>query len=162
MFRGNNPASVDDKGRLKIPTAFKALLDEKYGQDLDFFVTSLDGKSVWVYPLPEWIKIEEQLAPVVAGKEASKEEKEQNKAENKARKHFSDHTNYWGQMARADAQGRVLIPALLRESAGMQGEVAVMGQGKYLEVWSHEPLRESMALPFPEEYTDTLHSMGIR
>ncbi len=48
MFRGNNPASVDEKGRLKIPTAFKGQLDEKYGQD--FFVTSLDGQSVRIYP----------------------------------------------------------------------------------------------------------------
>lgn len=40
MFRGNNTATVDDKGRLKIPTAFKDILDEKYGHD--FFVTSLD------------------------------------------------------------------------------------------------------------------------
>ena len=50
---------------------------------------------------------------------------------------FLDRTNYWGQTARADAQGRILIPALLRESAGMQGEVAVMGHEEYLEVWSH-------------------------
>ena len=150
MFRGNNPATVDDKGRLKIPTAFKEILDEKYGQELDFFVTSLDGKSVRVYPLPEWIKKEEKLAPVVGEKEA-----------NKARKHYLDRTNYWGQTARADAQGRVLIPALLRESAGMQGEVAVMGHREYLEVWSHEPLREPMALPFPDEDRDTLYGFGI-
>jgi MraZ protein len=149
MFRGNNPATVDDKGRLKIPTAFKVLLDEKYGQD--FFVTSLDGKSVWVYPLPVWINIEEKLAPLPGEKEA-----------NKARKHFSDRTNFWGQAARADAQGRVLIPALLRESAGMQGEVSVIGQREYLEVWSHERLRESMAQQFPDEDMDALYGLGIR
>jgi MraZ protein len=148
MLRGNNPATVDAKGRLKIPTAFKAHLDEKYGQD--FFVTSLDGKSVWVYPLPVWIKKEERLAPVPSEKEA-----------NKARKHFLNRTNYWGQTARADAQGRVLIPALLRESAGMQGEVAVIGHVEYLEVWSHERLREPMAQPFPDEEMDTLDGLGI-
>ncbi len=146
MFRGNNPASVDEKGRLKIPTAFKALLDEKYGQD--FFVTSLDGQSVRVYPLPVWIKIEEKLAPLPSM--------------NKAKKHFLDRTNYWGQMARADAQGRILIPALLRESAGTQGEVAVIGHlEEYLEVWSLERLREPMAQAFPDEDMDTLGALGI-
>jgi MraZ protein len=145
MFRGNNPATVDDKGRLKIPTGFKALLDEKYGQD--FFVTSLDGRSVRVYPLPVWIKIEEKLAPLPSM--------------NKAKKRFLDRTNYWGQMARADTQGRILIPALLRESAGMQGEVAVMGHEEYLEVWSLERLREPMAQPFPDEDMDTLGGLGI-
>jgi MraZ protein len=145
MFRGNNPATVDDKGRLKIPSAFKAELDEKYGQD--FFVTSLDGKSVWVYPLPEWIKIEEKLAPLPSM--------------NKAKKRFLDRTNYWGQAARADAQGRILIPALLRESAGVQGEVAVMGHEERLEVWSMERLREPMSEPFSDEDMNTLDSLGI-
>ena len=146
MFRGNNPATVDDKGRLKIPTAFKAELDEKYGQD--FFVTSLDGKSVWVFPLPVWIKIEEKLAPLPSM--------------NKAKKDFLDRTNYWGQMAHADGQGRILIPSLLRESAGMQGEVAVIGHlEEYLEVWSLERLREPMAQPFSDEDMNTLGSLGI-
>ncbi|MGA2982772.1 MAG: division/cell wall cluster transcriptional repressor MraZ [Terriglobia bacterium] len=146
MFRGNNPASVDDKGRLKIPTAFKALLDEKYGQD--FFVTSLDGKAVRIYPLPVWIKIEEKLATLPSM--------------NKAKKDFLDRANYWGQTARADGQGRVLIPALLRESAGMQGEVAVIGHlEEYLEVWSLERLREPMSQPFPDESMDTLGGLGI-
>jgi MraZ protein len=146
MFRGNNPATVDDKGRLKIPTGFKGILDEKYGQE--FFVTSLDGQSVRVYPLPVWIKIEEKLAPLPSM--------------NKAKKHFLDRTNYWGQMARADAQGRLLIPALLRESAGMSGEVAVIGHlEEYLEVWSLERLREPMAQSFPDEDMDALGSLGI-
>ena len=135
MLRGNITATVDDKGRLKIPTAFKADLDKAYGQDVDFFVTSLDGKSVWIYPLPEWVKVEERLAPLPSM--------------NKAKKHFLDRTNYWGQMARADAQGRVLIPALLRESAGMQGEVAVMGHEERLEVGSMDRLRGPMSEPFP-------------
>ena len=146
MFRGNNPATVDDKGRLKIPTAFKAILDEKYGQE--FFVTSLDGRSVRVYPLPVWIKIEEKLATLPSM--------------NKAKKDFLDRTNYWGQMAHADAQGRVLIPAHLREAAGMHGEVAVIGHlEEYLEVWSMERLREPMTQPFPDENMDTLGSLGI-
>jgi len=145
MFRGNNPATVDEKGRLKIPTAFKALLDEKYGYD--FFVTSLDGQSVRVYPLPVWVKIEEKLAPLPSM--------------NKAKKHFLDRANYWGQQTRADAQGRVLIPALLRDSAGMKGEVAVMGHEEYLEVWSLDRLRAPMAQPFPDEEMDTLGGLGI-
>ncbi len=146
MFRGNNPASVDEKGRLKIPTAFKAQLDEKYGQD--FFVTSLDGQSVRVYPLPVWIKIEEKLAPLPSM--------------NKAKKLFLDRANYWGQSARADAQGRILIPSLLRDSAGMHGEVAVIGHlEEYLEVWSMERLREPMSQPFPDSAMDDLGNLGI-
>ncbi|HTS71862.1 MAG TPA: division/cell wall cluster transcriptional repressor MraZ [Terriglobia bacterium] len=146
MFRGNIPATVDEKGRLKIPTAFKAELDEKYGQD--FFVTSLDGKCAWIYPLPAWVKIEEKLATLPSL--------------NKAKKRFMSRTNYWGQMGRADAQGRVLIPALLRDSAGMQGEVAVMGCLNYLEVWNMERYREHLERePLTSEDEQTLADLGI-
>ena len=50
MFRGNAPARIDDKGRLKIPTGFRALLETKYGREL--FLTSLSGEYVRVYPMP--------------------------------------------------------------------------------------------------------------
>ena len=146
MFRGNNPATVDDKGRLKIPTAFKALLDEKYGQD--FFVTSLDGQSARIYPFPVWREIEEKLAALPSM--------------NKAKKHFLDRTNFWGQAARADAQGRVLIPAQLRESAAMHGEVAVLGYLNYLEVWNKERYREHLeSEPLSEEDLQNLSNLGI-
>ena len=111
-------------------------------------MTSLDGQSVRVYPYPEWIKIEEKLAPLPSM--------------NKAKKRFLDRTNYWGQTARADAQGRILIPSLLRESAGMQGEVKVIGgHDEYLEVWNMDRLREPMSQPFPDEDMDTLGGLGI-
>lgn len=149
MFRGNNTATVDDKGRLKIPTAFKDILDEKYGHD--FFVTSLDGNTVRVYPLPEWIKVEEQLAPVPGEKET-----------NKAKREVLDRTNFWGQTARADPQGRVLIPVLLREKSGIQGEVAVVGKVQFLEVSNLDVAREPMTQPLSEEARDTMDGLGIR
>ncbi len=146
MFRGNKPATVDVKGRLKIPTAFKTELDEKYGQD--FFVTSLDGQSVRVYPLPIWMAIEQKLAPLPSM--------------SRAKKNFLDRTNYWGQMASADAQGRILIPAHLRASAGVQGQVSVIGHlEEYLEVWSEERLREPMSQPFSDDDMNALGELGI-
>ncbi|MGD1154490.1 MAG: division/cell wall cluster transcriptional repressor MraZ [Terriglobia bacterium] len=146
MLRGNNPATVDGKGRLKIPTAFKSFLDENYGQD--FFVTSLDGQSARLYPFPVWREIEEKLAALPSM--------------NQAKKRFLDRTNYWGQMAHADAQGRVLIPALLRQSAGLQGEVAVLGHMKYLEVWSLERYPAHLERePFSDEHLQTLSNLGI-
>jgi len=146
MLRGNNPATVDAKGRLKIPTAFKAFIDEKYGQD--FFVTSLDGQSARVYPFPVWRDIEDKLAALPSM--------------NTARKRFLDHTNYWGQTARADSQGRVLIPALLRRAAAMQGEVAVIGCLNFLEVWNLERYREHLEREtLTSDDMQTLSNLGI-
>lgn len=146
MLRGNKPTTVDAKGRLKIPTAFKEDLDRDYGQD--FFVTSLDGQSARIYPFPVWREIEDKLAALPSM--------------NTAKKRFLDRTNYWGQAARADAQGRVLIPALLRESAGMRGEVAVMGYLNYLEVWNQERFREHLERePLSDTDLQTLSDLKI-
>src|SRR5229473_3603543 len=121
MFRGNHPTRVDEKGRLKVPSEFKRLLDEKYGTQ--FYITSLDGKVAQVYPFEEWQQIEEKLARLSNF--------------NPTKKKFLDRTNYYG-------QGRLLIPSLLRESAGIQGEVAVVGNLTFLEVRSIEQYRRDI------------------
>lgn len=146
MLRGNYPATVDGKGRLKIPTAFKTFLDENYGPD--FYVTSLDGLSVRIYPFSVWREIEEKLAALPSM--------------NKAKKKFLDRANYWGQTARMDGQGRVLIPSLLREAAATRGEVAVIGYLNYLDVWNMARFREHMEQsPFTDDDEQTLSNLGI-
>jgi MraZ protein len=122
MFRGNAPASIDDKGRLKVPRVFLSLLEPKYGREL--FLTSLSGEYVRIYPMPVWLELEEKLAKVPST--------------HPARLRFQDRTNYFGQTAELDAQGRVIIPVRLRESATMNGEVDVLGQYNWLDVWNHE------------------------
>jgi MraZ protein len=146
MLRGNYPATVDGKGRLKIPTAFKADLDENYSPD--FYVTSLDGQFVRAYPLSVWREIEDKLAALPSM--------------NKSKKKFLDRTNYWGQTARMDGQGRILIPSLLRESAAMRGEVAVIGYLTYLDVWNMERFREHLdSSPLTDDDEQTLSNLGI-
>ena len=122
MLRGNATATIDEKGRLKIPSGFRAFIDASWGSD--FYVTSLSGESVLIYPLPVWQEIEERLAKLPSF--------------DPTKKKFLDRTNYYGQLASADKSGRVLIPTLLRDSAQMTGEVAVLGYLDHLDVWNHK------------------------
>jgi MraZ protein len=122
VFRGNAPASIDDKGRLKVPNAFRSLLESKYGREL--FLTSLSGEYVRIYPMPVWQDLEQRLA--------------QMPSTHPSKLRFLDRVNYFGQAAELDAQGRVLIPVRLRESATMSGEVDVLGQVNCLDVWNHD------------------------
>ena len=146
MFRGNYPATVDGKGRLKIPVAFKAILDDLHATE--FYVTSHDGQSARIYPFQHWLNLEDKLR-----KQPSM---------NKSVKKFLDRTNYYGQMARPDSQGRILIPSLLRESAAMHGEVAVLGYLDYLEVWNNQRYLEHMEKePFTDEDMKALSDLGI-
>ena len=125
MLRGNLPAKLDPKGRLKIPAAFLKIIEENYGTRL--FVTSLNGDCVRIYPLPVWEEIEEKIAaPPTMTPEKVK---------------FMDLTNFWGQEAEFDDQGRVLIHMRLREAAQVDGEVAVMGRIRYLEIWPDATFR---------------------
>jgi len=135
VFRGNAPARIDDKGRLKVPNAFKSLLESKYGREL--FLTSLSGEHVRIYPMPVWLEIEEKLARMPST--------------HPSRLRFLDRVNYFGQAAELDAQGRVLIPQRLREAATMNGEVDVLGQVNCLDVWNHERLTTKMQR---DAYTD--------
>lgn len=145
MFRGNHPTRVDEKGRLKVPAEFKRLIDEKYGTQ--FYITSRDGKVAEVYPFEEWQRLEEKFSRLSNF--------------NPAKKNFLKRTNYYGQQVEMDAQGRLLMPQLLRESAEIKGEVAVMGYLTYLEVHNMEALRNEVQTPFSAEDEKTLDELGI-
>ena len=122
MLRGSTSARIDDKGRLKVPNAFRRLVEQKHGRGV--FLTSLTGEYVRIYPMPVWLELEERLAAMPST--------------HPAKLRFLDRVNYYGADGELDAQGRVIIPYRLREAATMDGEVDVIGQYSYLDVWNHE------------------------
>ena len=146
MLRGNQPARIDEKGRLKIPAVFRADIEDSW--DSDFYVTSITGRSVRVYPLTVWQDIEEKLTNLPAF--------------NPTKKKFLDRANYFGQLTTMDKQGRVLIAPLLRESAEMVGEVAVLGYLNYLDVWNNERFLKRLGdEPFTEEDEQVMSELGV-
>ncbi|MCR4375269.1 MAG: division/cell wall cluster transcriptional repressor MraZ [Acidobacteria bacterium] len=146
MLRGNYSAKIDDKGRLKIPNAFRALVEDQHGAGL--YLTSLTGESVRIYPMPVWLGVEERLRRMPST--------------HPARLKFLDRVNYFGQLSEFDSQGRVSLPPRLRESAGMAGDVDVLGQVDYLEVWNHERLLAKFDRePFTDDDAKALAEFGI-
>ncbi len=145
MLRGNYPARVDEKGRLKIPASFLETLKE-YGER--FYVTSENGDYVRIYPMKVWNEIEEKLARL--------------SSHNRAKQRFLTRTNYFGQVVEMDRQGRVLIPSVLREAAQMRGEVDVLGNLNYLDVWNHARFLENLNKnQITEADEKTLDDLGI-
>jgi len=146
MLRGNYTARIDDKGRLKVPNAFRRHIQDTHGAEV--YVTSLTGESVRIYPLAEWEGIEQRLALLPSM--------------DTARRKFLDRTNYYGQQTTIDGQGRVLIHPLLRKSAGVTGDVAVLGYLNYLEVWELEQFqRRLLSDPYTEEDEAAIARLGI-
>jgi len=147
VLRGSYSARIDDKGRLKIPNAFKALVESQHGAK-GVYVTSLTGNSVRIYPMNVWLAVEERLSRIPTT--------------HPARGKFLDRVNFYGQATEFDVQGRVLIPPRLREAAGMTGEVDVLGQVEFLEVWNHERFVTKLnSEPFTDDDARALAEHGI-
>jgi MraZ protein len=128
MYRGNHPAKVDEKGRLKLPAAFKQLVDA--ASVTQVYITSVDGKSAEIWPLPEWEKREQQLVEFSTLDDAVQK--------------YLDLTSYYGQQVEIDSQSRVLLPQILRGSAKLDGEVTVFGKLIYLEVKNREIFEQNL------------------
>jgi len=128
-FRGSAPARVDEKGRLKVPSVFRAQIEEAFGPEL--FVTSVHGTNVLLYPLAMWRAHEEKLAALPAV----------HRAKNK----YLERVNYYGQDAALDGQGRVLIPQILRDAAKLPADVVVTGNIDHLVVSDRGALASRLA-----------------
>ena len=146
MLRGSTSARIDDKGRLKVPNAFRRLVEEKHGREV--FLTSLTGEYVRIYPMPVWVELEEKLAAMPST--------------HPSKLRYLDRVNYYGFDGELDAQGRVIIPARLRDAASMNGEVDVLGQVNYLDVWNHDRfLAKLQREPFTDDDARALSEFGI-
>ena len=144
-LRGNCPAKVDEKGRLKVPAIFLEDLTEFGNQ---FYITSPTGESARIYPLKVWAEIEDKLAKV--------------SSQNAAKRKFLKRTSYFGQTVEIDAQGRLLIPAVLREEAQTKSDVDVLGALDYLEVMNHTRVLDEMKNePFTGDDAKALEDLGI-
>jgi len=146
MLRGSALAKVDEKGRLKVPASFRASMEPKYGTE--FFVTSLRGDSVRVYPMDVWVRVEERLARA--------------SALNPSVMRFKNAVNYFGQATPMDPQGRILVHPLLRERADVRGEVVVLGHLEFLEVWNRATFEARLtADPLTDTDLGALAELGI-
>lgn len=146
MFRGSIVATIDDKGRLKVPTDFRRALEERYG--VEVFVTSVAGDHALIFPLPVWEEIESRLAALPAT--------------DRVKERYLERVSYYGQQARLDGQGRLLVPPILRATADMAGEVVVSARLDHLVVWNRERFERRLAeRPFTDEDFQLLAERGI-
>jgi MraZ protein len=145
-LRGSAPARIDDKGRLKVPTIFRTVIQDQQGPDV--FVTSLTGECVRIYPITAWLEIERKALNASSNHPALLK--------------FLDRVNYYGQTAELDDQGRIVIPAHLRSSASIVGDVRVFGRISHLEVWNDERFAQRLQRePWTDEDGRSLAELGI-
>lgn len=145
-LRGSHEAKIDDKGRLKVPSQFRDLIEPRHGTV--FFITSLDGETARIYPLPEWEAIETRIASMPST--------------DPTRERFLHLVNFYGQTVEMDGQGRLLLPARLRLAADLKADVDVQGHVTYLVVLNRDrSAARTLASVLSTDDKGRLSSFGI-
>ncbi len=126
-FRGINNIAVDAKGRMAMPARYRERLLEACGGRL--IVTVDQDHCLLVYPLPEWEIIEAKLNDLPSL--------------NKTARLLQRLLIGYATELEMDAQGRILLPAVLRDFAGITKKAVLIGQGKKLEIWDEDTWTEN-------------------
>ena len=141
MFMGEYSHNIDAKGRMIVPSKFREQLGD------EFVVTKgLDG-CLFVYPNEEWQNIEEKFRNVpLTSKDARK---------------FSRFFFAGAATCELDKQGRILLPAILREFAGIEKDAVLVGVGSRIEIWSKDKWLEANTFDDMEEIAEHMEGLGI-
>jgi len=141
MFRGGFLHSIDDKGRLIIPLKFRTLLGEK------FVITKGLDRCLWVFSQEAFRKLDERLnqQPLLDL--------------NALRLHRFFCAEAMD--SSADSQGRVALPPNLRDYAGIDKDILIVGAGNRLEIWSKDRWDEITASLTPEVISESAKQVGI-
>ena len=141
MFMGEYNHTIDAKGRLIIPSKFRESLGD------EFVVTKgLDG-CLFVYDNAEWSAFEEKLKSLPLT--------------NKDARQFVRFFLAGATLAEVDKQGRILVPANLREFAGLEKEVVLVGVASRVEIWSKSRWEDAASYDDVEEIAEHMAELGL-
>lgn len=119
MFRGVNGINIDVKGRIVVPTRYRERLQES--RSCIVLTIDTEEKCLLLYPLTAWEEIESKLAQLPSF----------NPAARRIQRLLIGHATE----VELDSHGRILLPPLLREYAGLSKHAMLVGQGKKFELW---------------------------
>lgn len=141
VFTGEFDHNVDKKGRMCIPVKFREDLGEKF-----MICKGLDGNAcLYIYPMSEWQKLDEKIQsmPVIKSRQLQR-------------------FIYPGASeVECDSQGRILIPAKLREYAGLESTVTVVGVSHRAEVWNTESWKSVADECTPQNIVNSLEELDF-
>lgn len=121
MFRGANALNLDTKGRLAIPAIYRRGLAECCNSKMVVTVNNTQEKCLWLYPLDQWEIVEQKVAAL------SSFDPNHQKLKRFLLGYASD--------VALDKSGRILLSCPLREFAGLDKEIMLVGQSNKFEIW---------------------------
>lgn len=124
MFQGETAITVDDKGRVAIPTAYRDLIARECGNRLVITYNPFEAGSLYLYPYKEWERVRDAV----------------NKLPSTRAAHRSLQLKLVGAATpvEPDANGRISIPASHRSAVGIEKKAVLLGMGDKFELWSEQ------------------------
>lgn len=124
MFQGETAITIDDKGRMSIPTTHREAISAQCSNRLVFTYNPFEPGCLWLYPVRDWEKVRDQV----------------NALSSLVAVHRNLQLKLVGAATPADVDGsgRVLVPASQRSATGMEKKAILLGMGSKFELWSEE------------------------
>ncbi len=122
-FSGKYYYTIDPKGRIIIPAPFREIISSNYNPKL-YIVNAAFDKCLHIYPQEEWIRLEDKVRQLPGMTEEVK--------------FFKRRVIASAQEVEVDKQGRILVPAALREDAGLTSDIVIVGQIEKIELWDRK------------------------
>ena len=130
MFQGETAITIDDKGRLAIPTAYRDLIARESGNRLVVAYNIFDTGCLWILQYAKWEVLREQLN--AKGMKTAQ-------ARTLRRKLVAAAA-----IVEPDGSGRISIPASLRTTTGIERKAVLLGNGDSFELWSEQAYQDQM------------------
>lgn len=134
MFQGETAITIDDKGRLAIPTSYRDLVAGECGNRLVITYNPFEAGSLYLYPQTVWERVRDQVNALPRTKSVSRQL--QLKLVGAATQ------------VEPDGSGRISLPASHRNAVGIERRAVLLGMGDKFELWSeqahHAQIRQTL------------------
>ena len=137
MFQGETAITIDDKGRLAVPTAYRELVARDCANRLVVTYNPYEQGCLWLYPVAAWEQVRDQV----------------NALPNAKKVHRALQLKLVGAatFVDVDANGRLLLPASHRNAAGIEKKAVLLGMGGKFELWSEQAHLAQIRQPIGED-----------
>jgi MraZ protein len=131
VYFGETAINLDAKGRFAIPTRYRELIDEQCAGRMVLTYSAFDAGALWLYPLETWEKVRDEVMQLSTWDPG----------------HRSLQRRLVGSATpvEPDGSGRILLPQTLRQVAGLEKRVVLLGMGGRFELWNETVLHSKRA-----------------
>ncbi|MDT8409479.1 MAG: division/cell wall cluster transcriptional repressor MraZ [Wenzhouxiangellaceae bacterium] len=131
MFFGETAINLDSKGRMALPTRYREAIAAASSNRLVLTYSAFDAGCLWLYPEPEWERVRDQVMALSTF--------------NPSHRGLQRRLVGSATALEPDGNARLLLPQTLRQVAGLEKKMVLMGMGARFEIWNENVLNQRRA-----------------